>query len=331
MTQTEQHDDAKPCPVCQSQALVEIFDHAERHRVDCPACGKFVITVTAKQFAKQNEIVGSTWRAVVSYWIRQRQNHQREIEIDRNLMELLLKEVKLPGHRVQADNLIRYFGENLGSPEQYLSVDHRVIGARIGANLQKGVNYIVQYLIDKKYSKMPTSIDKNTGKHIVDTNRLRLTFKGWDRYEKIKQQGTPGRIAFMAMQYNDKEHDSVYFGCFKPAVKQAGFELRRLDENLAAGLIDNQLRVEIRNAQFLLADLTNDNLGAYWEAGFAEGLGKPVIYLCRKEHFDRFKTHFDTNHHTTIVWDSKDWEATAKNLKSTIRATLPLEAKMTDD
>lgn len=80
-----------------------------------------------------------------------------------------------------------------------------------------------------------------------------------------------------------------------------------------------------------MSDLTNNNIGAYWEAGYAEGLGKPVIYLCEKSQFNEFKTHFDTNHHTTVVWDENDMDAAVKNLKDTIRATLPLEAKMTDD
>jgi nucleoside 2-deoxyribosyltransferase len=29
--------------------------------------------------------------------------------------------------------------------------------------------------------------------------------------------------------------------------------------------------------------LTNSNNRAYFEAGFAEGLGKPVIYICEEE------------------------------------------------
>ena len=46
----------------------------------------------------------------------------------------------------------------------------------------------------------------------------------------------------------------------------------------------------------------SDNSGAYWEAGFAEGLGRPVIYTCEKRYFDEHKTHIDANHSLTIVW-----------------------------
>jgi nucleoside 2-deoxyribosyltransferase len=63
-----------------------------------------------------------------------------------------------------------------------------------------------------------------------------------------------------------------------------GFKLTRLDDDPKAGIIDDRLRVEIRTSRFLIADLTHENRGAYWEAGFAEGDGKPVIYTCRKGH-----------------------------------------------
>ena len=33
-------------------------------------------------------------------------------------------------------------------------------------------------------------------------------------------------------------------------------------------------------------NLSDDNNGAYWEAGYAEGLGIPVIYICEESKFD---------------------------------------------
>jgi nucleoside 2-deoxyribosyltransferase len=124
--------------------------------------------------------------------------------------------------------------------------------------------------------------------------------------------------------------DRVVKECFKPAVKAAGFKLRVLTEGQPAGLIDDQLRVALRTARFVIADLTHDNNGAYWEAGFAEGLGRPVIYTCRKQKWDRAKSHFDTSHLNTIIWDPENLQDAATRLTATIRATLPAEAKMAD-
>ena len=70
--------------------------------------------------------------------------------------------------------------------------------------------------------------------------------------------------------------------------------------------------MEIRTSRFLIADLTHENPGAYWEAGYAEGLGKPVIYTCEKKKFEnQVKTHFDTNHHLTLQWDSNETDRDA--------------------
>jgi len=138
------------------------------------------------------------------------------------------------------------------------------------------------------------------------------------------------------MQFGDEELNLAVENSFKPAVTLAGFELRLLYDGQPAGLIDDQLRVRLRTSRFVIADLTHANNGAYWEAGFAEGLGRPVIYTCRKKEWNEFdedgrrKVHFDTNHLVTIIWDPADLADATKRLTATIRATLPGEAKMSD-
>ena len=104
-----------------------------------------------------------------------------------------------------------------------------------------------------------------------------------------------------------------------------------------AGLIDAIMEHEIRRCRFVVADLSDDNAGAYWEAGFAEGLGKPVFYICcEKEPSDPTidkKTHFDTNHRQTVSWspDPVSFETTSEKLKAVIRNTLLGDAKQDDN
>jgi nucleoside 2-deoxyribosyltransferase len=130
----------------------------------------------------------------------------------------------------------------------------------------------------------------------------------------------------MAMQFGNSTLDMVVTDYFKPAVSAAGFNLQRLTDAQGAGCIDDQLRVRIRMSRFVVADLSHGNKGAYWEAGFAEGLGKPVIYTCEKGVWNEQKTHFDTNHLVTIIWDAAHLPDAAQRLKATIRATLPEDA-----
>jgi nucleoside 2-deoxyribosyltransferase len=99
-----------------------------------------------------------------------------------------------------------------------------------------------------------------------------------------------------------------------------------------AGLIDAVIEDEIQRCKFLIADLSDDNAGAYWEAGFAEGLRKPVIYICRAKVADvEIKTHFDTDHRQTVRWgEPHSFDETAQKLKAVIRNTLLGDAKQDD-
>ena len=84
---------------------------------------------------------------------------------------------------------------------------------------------------------------------------------------------------------------------------------------------------QIRDAAFVIADLSHDNLGAYWEAGYAEGLGKPVIYICERGKFEEKQTHFDTNHCTTVLWSTDDPDQFRRELIATLRRSLDDGAK----
>ena len=158
-----------------------------------------------------------------------------------------------------------------------------------------------------------------------------LSFEGWEYFEQLQHGEGTYRKAFMAMKFGVHTLNEILEDVFKPAVKLTGFDLQILSDAPKAGLIDDRLRVEIQASDFIIADLTHNNLGAYWEAGYAEGLGKPVIYTCEKSKFDEEKTHFDTNHHLTITWDTSNLQQAGEDLKATIRATLPHLAKQEDE
>jgi nucleoside 2-deoxyribosyltransferase len=62
--------------------------------------------------------------------------------------------------------------------------------------------------------------------------------------------------------------------------------------------LDDEIIASIRGAKFLVADFTGQRNGVYFEAGFMLGLGRPVIWICKKE--DLKNVHFDTRQYNTI-------------------------------
>jgi nucleoside 2-deoxyribosyltransferase len=53
-----------------------------------------------------------------------------------------------------------------------------------------------------------------------------------------------------------------------------------------------------------LADVTEQKRGVYVEAGYALGLGLPVIWCVRKDELG--KVHFDTRQYNHIMWETTD-------------------------
>ena len=250
--------------------------------------------------------------------------------IFRETLEQIFEDPPRPTHREQADNLIRRIGENITDFGTGVFINFVLDGGVVGAPTIKGLEFILHYSERDGLIECDRTVDQET----VSTGILtKLTFKGWDRYQELEKGAESGTTAFLAMEFGNKILNNVVDICFRLAVKEAGFELRRLDdqEHQRAGLIDDRLRVEIKAARFVISDLTHENNGSYWEAGYAEGLGKPVIYTCERAVFEGRKggTHFDTNHHLHILWTEVSLAEVAKNLKACIRATIP-EAKQDD-
>jgi hypothetical protein len=50
--------------------------------------------------------------------------------------------------------------------------------------------------------------------------------------------------------------------------------------------------------------MTHQKQGVYFEAGFAKGLGRKVVWSCRNDWLD--KTHFDTRHLGHVVWENHE-------------------------
>ena len=134
---------------------------------------------------------------------------------------------------------------------------------------------------------------------------------------------TGQRYGFLAMQYGDEELEKLAAEHIKPVIHTTlGYEVKDLRDVSRAGVIDEIMRETVKDSKFTIVDLTHDNNGAYWEAGFAEGIGIPVIYICEKDKFDSRTTHFNTNHLTTIKWSMDNTDQFERDLEATLRRSL---------
>lgn len=307
------------CVLCGVQAEIETgkggYDGTHYH---CPNCGEYKISGTALQGLKTKREVE---RAILSHAVfkMQTKNGSSIPELDTRMIEIILEQnPNLPSPIEVAENLIIYVGDStVNLAGRSLLIDERHLPAKIGAIACDDVMHLTMQL---KESGLFTT---NSG-----GPRFQLSFRGWEEYHTLKEKQSISKLAFMAMPFKCERVVKV-FEHFKNATAKTGFELRNdCLETPRVGQITDHIRVAIRRSRFVIADLTGGNQGAYWEAGFAEGLGRPVIYSCEKSFFP--KVHFDTQGLQTVIWDIDDIDTACGQLKAIIRNTLPAETIMVD-
>lgn len=129
-----------------------------------------------------------------------------------------------------------------------------------------------------------------------------VTAQGWMRIEELQRAYRNSNTAFVAMWFDDTMDGARE--AIKQAVEACGYQLRIIDEKEHNNQIVPEIFYEIKQSRFVISDLTGHRTGVYYEAGFAEGIGKQVILTCRQDDFE--KRHFDVAQKSTVIWADKD-------------------------
>lgn len=133
------------------------------------------------------------------------------------------------------------------------------------------------------------------------------TANGWLRIDELVERLPVSSQAFVAMWFH-QSMDAAYKNGIEPAIRECGYRAMRIDNHEHINKIDDQIIAEIRRSKFLIADFTCEKEkvrgGVYFEAGFAMGLGIPVIRTCSSASINDL--HFDTRQYNHIVWDTPE-------------------------
>lgn len=303
-------------------------------RFICDLCGSYEVEGTIA-FPELQPLQKAILSHKICTTTREGANKDKWFRITHDFLNALESQ-RLPNPKVQAANMLRYIGDEvsrLGNPIKKLPLNFHMI---IGAFDHECVRSLVYELEQNCIIKLGKIIRGTAAEGVSGSTAekkglppslpfggLDLTLIGWEQYEEEKRGRLDGNYGFLAMKFGVKYLNKFIEDVLKPTVQEnIGYELVDMNDRPEAGIIDNIMRVRIRDAKFVIVDLTHDNQGAYWEAGYAEGLGKPVIYICEEKKFDQKKTHFDTNHCTTVLWSKSNNEGFCKELIATLLRSL---------
>lgn len=121
---------------------------------------------------------------------------------------------------------------------------------------------------------------------------------------------SPRLKCFVASAIGHDDVDQILDEAITPVLNDREIDVKRVDRVEHNDDIDDKIFELIEAADFCIADLTYARPSVYYEAGYASGLGKPVLYTSRSDHLRArdddphglLRVHFDLQMKNIITW-----------------------------
>jgi hypothetical protein len=291
-------DDKKPCPICKlaAQDVEWVSDYGERITINCARCHRFTITRTAEAIA-ENKDLGPK----MSAWIRNRNEQGANVpEINSYSLDNIAEGIPEYSPREKQTILLQNMERRSQYPGYAVHVVPEFDVPLAWATAKEEFLYYLDSLIERGLLRRT---DEKTHVHNDISLLVTITAAGWDYLEKYSQQIEERSQVFIAMSFSD-DMRPIWENAIKPAIKRAGYKPYKVDVEPHIDRIDVKIIAEINNSRFVVADVTHQKHGVYFEAGYALGIGLPVIWCVRKE--DLKNVHFDTRQYNHIVWENEE-------------------------
>lgn len=158
-------------------------------------------------------------------------------------------------------------------------------------------------------------VDTNCSLYTEFVKKLHRGLKEYELFSAIDMIGREQKKkVFVAMSFDGSMEEAR--NAIADAIKGCGYEPMLIDNKEHNNQIVPEIYKEISDSIFVIADLTGQRGGVYYEAGYAMAKGKDLILCCR----DGENLHFDVAQINTIFW--KDEQNLKEKLIRRIKATI---------
>ena len=273
------------CPVCEGslETPIQISESGNRKSINCLRCGSFTIADEGlfKELGKDDRIKWSAWF---------RTKYRSGSQITPENFEHVCQDVARYDYGVSEKQLLllRLLESRTTHP-----------GERV--KLNEVVDYPAIWAHNGDELRFHRTELKRRGLIWVsgDWKLVSITTSGWNFLHDNAALTNVGNQAFVAMSFSESMKP-VFSEGIRPALDRAGYRAYRVDFDEHIQRIDAKIEHEIRNSVFVVADVTEQKQGVYFEAGIAIGLGLPVIWSVNEGEIG--DVHFDTRQYNHVVW-----------------------------
>lgn len=128
---------------------------------------------------------------------------------------------------------------------------------------------------------------------------------------------------FVMQPFDGGVFDSRFEDIFAPAIRDAGLEPYRVDQDPKVSIPIQDIESGIRDSRLCLADISLDNPNVWFELGFAIASFKDVVLVCSDQRQSKFP--FDVQHRSIIRYSTgapRDFDVLRQNIIKRIKALL---------
>lgn len=284
------------CPICNlAEPHVRNTSQEDLEIIECPRCGTFSITGTAAVVA-----ANSAPDFKISAWIRGHVEAGSAIPAISTSTLTSVSET-LPHYKVSEKQLmlLRAIEQKTAYAGKAVAIVPEFDFTLCWCSTKEEMQFLIQALIDRRLLRSADIFRNPEELFVYD---LVITPTGWSYLDEHDRPSVLTNQVFVAMSFA-QEVRSAWEKGIRPALTKAHFSPYRIDSAPHIDRIDSKIVAEIKNSRFLVADVTFQRPGVYFEAGFAIGLGLPVFWSVRAD--DLKNVHFDTRQYNHIVWTTE--------------------------
>jgi len=322
---------SETCLLCGSKnCKIETAPFHDAQRINCKDCYRFFIndSVTKGSEADLRKRYGMIYEFLLKngdtkgtdlylffYQLPNDPKRDNPMYIDvSELMKNYPKNVGAKLDRILLNLAIKY--PNIGDDFRFEELPHGLLFLETCQETE--LCTLLEYMQDAKFFTV-----KNEGSF----HRCKLTAKAWERINELGQRSdVNNKDVFVAMSFSDET--SPTREAIRKAIENSTFSASFMDEIIHNKQIVPEMLRFIKESRFLIMDISDPNYGAYYEAGYAAGMGKEVIITCKEDIFNKkdygspleekaFKPHFDIAQKQILRW--KDEGDLTKQLEQWIK------------
>lgn len=289
------------CPVCGDKPEWRQPVAYDGGSWKCPRCGEFESTFHAEANMRSGRP-----NLPVAAWIRRANLRHQRPKLDSKLVDQLLNE-EAPSVERKLQMLLEAFASSSNFPGHEVLVVPDFDASLAHASNTQEFSF---YLSTLNALGLIKQANRDGSIFVV------VTAGGWERVSSLRAGVDSARV-FVAMSFGE-DLKPLFHASIKPALRRAGWDAFLVDEKPHNGHIDQKIMADIKSSRFVVADFSENKKGVYFEAGYALGLGKQVIWTVRES--DINDLHFDTRQIGHVVW--KDAASLADGLFNAVVAII---------